>query len=74
MSHDAAEQAIELKVLDARLGAQFPLPDYATALSAGMDLRALCDAPLELAPHSAPAVCPQTGITLTTARLNNRAI
>jgi dUTP pyrophosphatase len=42
---------IELKVLDARLGSDaFPLPDYATAASAGMDLRAMIDAPLPLAP------------------------
>lgn len=42
---------IELKLLDARLGsADFPLPDYATAASAGMDLRAMIDAPLALAP------------------------
>lgn len=42
---------VELKVLDARLGsAAFPLPDYATALSAGMDLRAMTDAELTLMP------------------------
>lgn len=42
--------AVDLKVLDARLGAEFPLPDYATAQSAGMDLRAMLDAPLTLEP------------------------
>ena len=47
---------IELKVLDARLGAEFPLPDYATALSAGMDLRAMLDAPLALAPGEAQLI------------------
>jgi dUTP pyrophosphatase len=47
---------IELQVLDPRLGSEFPLPDYATALSAGMDLRALCDGPLELAPGEAQLV------------------
>ena len=31
-------------------GADLPLPDYATAGSAGMDLLAALDAPLELAP------------------------
>lgn len=42
---------VELKVLDARLGcAEFPLPAYATAASAGMDLRAMIEAPLTLAP------------------------
>ena len=41
-------QKIALKVLDARLGTEFPLPDYATAASAGLDLRAMLDAPLTL--------------------------
>lgn len=47
------KREIELKLLDLRLGRDFPLPDYATAHSAGMDLRAMCDAPLELAPGEA---------------------
>lgn len=47
---------VELKVLDARIGREFPLPDYATAHSAGMDLRALCDGPLQLAPGEAQLV------------------
>jgi dUTP pyrophosphatase len=33
-------QRIQLKVLDRRIGTEFPLPDYATDGSAGMDLRA----------------------------------
>lgn len=41
---------IELKILDKRLGEEFPLPEYATEGSAGMDLRAMLDAPLELHP------------------------
>jgi dUTP pyrophosphatase len=41
---------IQLKILDSRLGTEFPLPDYATPGSAGMDLRALLDEPLELEP------------------------
>ena len=41
---------IELKILDARLGQDIPLPDYATGGSAGMDLRACLEAPLTLAP------------------------
>jgi dUTP pyrophosphatase len=41
---------IELKILDRRLGTEFPLPAYATAGSAGLDLRALMDAPLEIEP------------------------
>jgi len=43
-------QKIELKILDPRIGTDFPLPEYATPGSAGMDLRACLDAPLELAP------------------------
>ncbi len=41
---------IELKILDKRLGEEFPLPAYATPGSAGMDLRAMLEAPLELRP------------------------
>ena len=49
-------RSFDLKVLDPRLGREFPLPDYATAHSAGLDLRALCDAPLVLAPGEAQLV------------------
>ncbi len=47
---------VAMKVLDQRLGTEFPLPDYATAGSAGMDLRAMLDAPLSLAPGEAKLV------------------
>lgn len=40
---------VEMKVLDPRLGREFPLPAPATEASAGVDLRAMLDAPLELA-------------------------
>jgi len=43
-------QKIQLKILDPRLGNEFPLPHYATDGSAGMDMRACLDEPLELAP------------------------
>ncbi len=43
-------QKIQLKILDPRLGSEFPLPHYATAGAAGMDMRACVDAPLEIAP------------------------
>lgn len=39
---------IQLKIIDPRIGREFPLPDYATDGSAGMDLRACLDSPLEL--------------------------
>jgi len=41
-------QKVALKVLDARLGREFPLPAYATEASAGLDLRAMVDTPLTL--------------------------
>ena len=34
---------VEFKVLDQRLGRDFPLPNYATEGSAGLDLRAMID-------------------------------
>ena len=43
-------QKIQLKILDQRLGSEFPLPHYATDGSAGMDMRACLDAPLEMLP------------------------
>ena len=44
----SGERKIELKVLDQRIGRDYPLPEYATAASAGLDLRAMLDAPLTL--------------------------
>jgi len=41
---------IQLKILDPRLDREFALPDYATAGSAGIDLRACVDEPLQIDP------------------------
>lgn len=41
---------IQFKVLDPRLGHEIPPPSYATAGSAGLDLRACLDSALTLAP------------------------
>ena len=41
---------IDVRILDPRLGAAIPFPEYATEGSAGMDLRACLEAPLTLAP------------------------
>lgn len=41
---------IDLKILDPRIGTDFPLPAYATPGSAGLDLRACLDSELSLAP------------------------
>lgn len=41
---------VQIKIIDPRLGTEFPLPDYATEGSAGMDLRACLDEALTVAP------------------------
>lgn len=41
---------LQVKILDSRIGSEFPLPAYATPGSAGLDLRACLDAPLTLEP------------------------
>ena len=43
-------QAVQLKILDPRLGAEFALPEYASEGAAGMDLRACIDGELALGP------------------------
>lgn len=48
--------ALHLKLLDPRFGDAWPLPAYATEHSAGLDLRAALDAPLELAPGDAALI------------------
>ena len=50
------DHALEVKLLDARYGDTWPLPDYATAASAALDLRAALDAPLRLAPGDAALI------------------
>src|SRR5205085_2427993 len=46
-------RALKVRILDKRIGTEFPLPAYATAGSAGLDLRAILDAPLALPPGKA---------------------
>ncbi|MEW5756179.1 MAG: dUTP diphosphatase [Pseudomonadota bacterium] len=53
---------IELKILDPRIGQQFPLPNYATGGSAGMDLRACLDAALVIKPGETHLI--PTGIAI----------
>jgi dUTP pyrophosphatase len=45
-----SRQTFQLKILDPRIGKEIPLPEHATAGSAGVDLRACIDEPLEIAP------------------------
>ena len=51
MTHD-----LQVKLLDPRFGTEWPLPEYATASSAGLDLRAALAAPLVLAPGDATLI------------------
>ena len=48
-----ARRALKVRILDARIGSEFPLPAYATDGSAGLDLRALLAAPVTLDPGRA---------------------
>ena len=41
---------IQAQILDPRLGTEFPLPEYATAGSAGLDLRAMLTEDLQIEP------------------------
>lgn len=50
MSSDTSGARLQLRVLDPRVGQDFPLPERGTAGSAGVDLRACLDTALELAP------------------------
>lgn len=43
-------RSIQLKILDSRVGDSVPLPQYATGGSAGLDMRACIDEPLDVAP------------------------
>ena len=44
------KHSLDVRVLDPRFGGEWPLPAYATDASAGLDLRAALDAPLQLEP------------------------
>lgn len=55
-------QKIDIKILDSRIGGQFPLPNHATPGSAGMDLRACLDDALSLEPGQTHLI--PTGIAM----------
>ncbi|HEY9253241.1 MAG TPA: dUTP diphosphatase [Stenotrophomonas sp.] len=50
------DHPLQLKLLDPRFGDEWPLPAYATAASAGMDLRAATEASMTLEPGDAVLV------------------
>nr|WP_243753470.1 hypothetical protein [Legionella longbeachae] len=55
-------QAIQLKILDSRIGDTIPLPAYATQGSAGLDLRVCINEPIQIAPQE--TVLLPTGISI----------
>ncbi|EXI61436.1 deoxyuridine 5'-triphosphate nucleotidohydrolase [Mannheimia granulomatis] len=63
---------IDLKILDSRIGNEFPLPAYATEGSAGLDLRALINEPLTV--RAGETVLIPTGISIYIADPNLAAV
>ena len=57
-----AARRIQLRLLDERLGRDYPLPDYATQGSAGFDLRACVHEPLLVEPGQTKLI--PTGIAI----------
>jgi len=55
-------QNIQLKILDQRIGIEYPLPEYATDGSSGMDLRACIDEHLRIEAGEAQLI--PTGIAI----------
>jgi dUTP pyrophosphatase len=55
-------QAIQLKILDSRIGDTIPLPSYATGGSAGLDLRVCITEPIQIAPQE--TVLLPTGLSI----------
>ena len=62
---DSTRRPLQVRILDARIGGEFPLPAYATEGSAGLDLRACIAAPLLLEPGRAELV--STGLSIHVA-------
>ncbi len=53
---------LQVKILDARIGKELPLPEYATPGSAGLDLRACLDQALTLEPGQTELI--PTGLSI----------
>jgi len=58
----ATRPPLHVRILNPRVGVDFPLPEYATSGSAGLDLRACLNEPLELAPGQAELI--PTGLAI----------
>ena len=62
MSQFLKTRKTEVKILDSRIGKEIPLPTYATSGSAGMDLRACIEAPLQINPGETKLIA--TGLSI----------
>ena len=60
-----SRRPLQVRILDARLGTEFPLPHYATSGSAGLDLRACIDGVLRLEPGHTELI--PTGLSIHVA-------
>ncbi|KAF0282596.1 dUTP diphosphatase [Spiribacter roseus] len=65
-------QSVELRILDPRLGSEFPLPDYATEGAAGIDLRACVETTRVLAPGDTQLI--PSGIAVHIADAGHAAV
>jgi dUTP pyrophosphatase len=66
------ESLIQVKILDLRIGNEFPLPRYETPDSAGMDLRACIDKTLTIAAGETHLI--STGLSIYIADPNMAAV
>jgi dUTP pyrophosphatase len=71
-NQDNARRRVQIRILDQRIGAEYPLPQYATSGSAGVDLRACIDAAIELRPGDTQLI--PSGIAIYLADSNYAAI
>lgn len=53
---------LNIRILDPRMGTDFPLPAYGTDHAAGMDLRAMLDVPIDLEPGESKLI--PTGVAI----------
>ena len=71
-TNNATKQPIQLKILDPRVGKDFPLPHYATEGAAGLDLRACIDEHMRVDPGESHLV--PTGLAIHISDTNLAAV
>ena len=61
----ASKRKLQVRILDPRIGRDYPLPQYATSGSAGVDLRACIDGAIELKPGDTQLIASGIAIHLS---------